>query len=582
MTDRQEMRQEADRRFGIMLEARREYEPWWQELRAQFAPNRGRFTVREKPKRDIMRKNSKPRQIPDDFAAGIKSGLTSPSRPWFTLTLFDSRMAELERVKAWLTKVQDIMQGSMIRTNLYDQLFDAYKEQGIFGTGCLLIEEDDEDVFHARSLTIGSYAIGTDEKGRVNRLGRSFSYTLRQLAAEFGEEALPEELRLSLRDRAEGKNGLDGRRFEVHHLIEPSEEFRREEGKAGLYRYRSLWWLVGYREPEFLRISGYHERPFMAPRWRIVGDDIYGREQPGDVGLDDARTVQELETDERSAIKKGVAPPVVMPSNLLEGNLHDYPGGVTTYLPVGPTGTAPVITPLYAVNFDHQSAAAKRMELIARLEETFYVNFFRMWTSDLRQGRTATEIQAREAEKVYMLGPLIERQMSELLDPLIERIFGIMERRGMFPPPPDELVGSDVKIEYTSILANVQKQAAQAGMEIVIQTVGTLAQMQGATGQYPAVLDKLDCDEVIDQLADAFALPAGIVLGDDAVAELRAVREQQQQEQAQQQQMAEAAIQAAQAAPQVAGAMKDMAETPVGGGSALEAMAGMAEGGEVM
>ena len=271
-----------------------------------------------------------------------------------------------------------------------------------------------------------------------------------------------------------------------------------------------------------------------------------------------------------------------MPDSMLQGELKDYPGGVTIYAPPPASNGPPAITPLYNVLFDHQSAAAKRMEIIARLEETFYVNFFRMWTSDLRQGRTATEIQAREAEKMYMLGPLIERQMSELLDPLIERIFGIMERRGMFPPPPEELVGSDVKIEYTSILANVQKQAAQAGMEIVIQTVGTLAQMQGAMGQYPDVLDKLDCDEVIDQLADAFALPAGIVLGDDAVAELRAARERQQQEQAQQQQMAAVAMQAAQAAPQVAGAMKDMAETPVGGGSALEAMAGMVEGGEAM
>lgn len=575
--DAMEMRREADRRFELMLEDRREYEPWWMDLRRQFAPNRGRFTVREKPRKDILRKNSKPRQIPDDFAAGIKSGLTSPSRPWFTLTLFDGRLAELERVKAWLTKVQDIMQGTMIRTNLYDQLFDVYKEQGIFGTGCLLVEEDDEDVFHARSLTVGSYAIGVDEKRRVNRLGQSFSYTLRQLAAEFGEDALPEELKLSLRE------GPENRRFEVRHLIEPSEEFRRGDGKAGMYRYRSLWWLAGYKTPEFLRISGYNERPFMAPRWRIVGDDLYGREQPGDVGLDDARTIQELETDERSAIKKGVNPPLLVPQTLItSGDLHNYPNGATLYENTGNLNGPPMIVPLYSVSFDHQSVAAKRMELIARLEETFYVNFFRMWTSDLRQGRTATEIQARESEKMYMLGPLIERQMSEMLDPLIERIFGIMERRGMFPPPPEELMGSDVKIEYTSILANVQKQAAQAGMEIVIQTVGLLAQMQGSTGQYPAVLDKLDCDEVIDQLSDAYALPAGIVLGDDAVAELRAMRERQQQEQAQQQQMAAAAMQAAQAAPQVSGAMKDMAETPLDGGSALEAMAGMMGGGEVM
>ncbi len=563
-------RKEADLRFDLMMEARREYEPQWMNLRDAFAPSRGRFRVQEKPRKDFLRKNSKPRQIPDDFAAGIKSGLTAPSRPWFTLTLFDSAMAELERVKAWLTKVQDIMQGTMIRTNLYDQLYDVYKEQGVFGTGALLIEEDDESVFHARSLTIGSYAVGVDQKGRVVRFAQTFTYTLRQLVAEFGKEALPKELQLALKEEP------NNQRYEVRRLIEPSEEFRTGEGAKGMFRYRSLWWLAGYKTPEFLHVGGYHEKPFMVPRWRIVGDDLYGREHPGDVGLDDAKTIQELETDERSAIKKVVRPPVAVPSSTLEGGLQDYPGGVTVYRPSS-TGGRPEITPLYNVVFDHQAAAVKRMELITRLEETFYVNFFRMWTSDLRQGRTATEVQAREAEKMYMLGPLIERQMSELLDPLIERIFGIMHRREMFPPPPEELAGSDVKIEYSSILANIQKQAAQAGMEIVIQTVNTLSQLQAGTGQFPAVLDKLDCDEVIDQLADAHALPAGIVLGDDAVAELRARREEAARQQMEQQQMAEAAMQAAQAAPQVAGAMKDLSEVPLGNGSALEALSGEGE-----
>ena len=108
------MRQEADRRFGVMLEARREYEPWWLELRTQFAPNRGRFTVREKPKRDIMRKNSKPRQIPDDFAAGIKSGLTLSSRPWFT-ALCDGNARVWNPLKQiWLSFIEYHLPGEEI------------------------------------------------------------------------------------------------------------------------------------------------------------------------------------------------------------------------------------------------------------------------------------------------------------------------------------------------------------------------------------------------------------------------------------------------------------------------------------
>ncbi|MBQ7262837.1 MAG: head-tail connector protein, partial [Synergistaceae bacterium] len=496
--DRAELRQKADRRFELMLEDRRDWEPWWRELSRQFAPWRGRFRVGEEPKKGPLRKNSRPCQIPDDFAAGIKSGLTSPSRPWFTLTLYDNRLAENERVKAWLTKVQDVMQGQMIRTNLYDQLFDVYKEQGIFGTGALFIEEDDEDVFRATCMTVGSWCIGLDRRGKVCRFGRDMARTGAQLAEEFGEEALPEAIRAALRERPTNT------RYELRNLIEPDEEGERP--------WRSLWWLKGYDDPAFLRVSGYWEMPVMVPRWRVVGGDVYGREQPGDVALDDAKTLQELEADERAAIKRGVCPPVVMPVDMVQGELKNWPGGVTVYTPIQ---DRPVIAPLYQVQFDHQSAAAKRLELTAHIEEAFYVNFFRMWTTDQRQGRTATEIEAREAEKMYMLGPLIERQQSEMLDPLIARIFGIMDRRGMFPPPPEELSGEDMKIEYTSILASIQKQTAQAGIDIVLERTGQIMQIQGAAGERPSILDKIDFDEVVDQLADMYALPAGVVLGDD-------------------------------------------------------------------
>ena len=553
-----------------MLQDRRDYEEWWRALSEIFAPNRCRFSVNEKPVKKALRFNTRARQIPDDFAAGMKSGLTSPSRPWFTLTLYDDGLAELENVKTWLTEIQDIMQGAMLRTNLYDQIYDVYKEQGIFGTGALLIEEDDENIFTAKSLTVGSYCIGVDKLGRVNRFGRQFQRTLRQLAEEFGENNLPQELQHRLKTKP------DNQKYELRNLIEPSEDYLQDEGKAGKFRYLSLWWLVGYREPEFLRVGGYNELPVMVPRWRIINDDLYGREQPGDVGYDDAVTLQDLELDERSAIKKAVRPPVLVPENLTQYDIRDNPGGVTIYTALN--GEKPSITPLYQVSFDHKGVAEKRLEVTQHLEEIFYVNMFKMWTLDLRQNRTATEIQARENEKMFILGPLIERQMSELLDPMINRIFAIMNRAGKFPPPPEELQDREIKIEYMSILANTQKQAAFSGIETIINTVNLLAQAQAGTGRAPDVLDKIDCDEIIDQLADMYVIPAGVVLGDDVVAEKRAERQEAEAQAQQQQQLMAEAQATAQAAPQITGAMKDLSETPMpNGGNGLEQLAGLTE-----
>ena len=534
-----------------------------------YAPNRGRFSVDELPRKRAVRFNTRARQIPDDFAAGMKSGLTSPSRPWFTLTLYDNGLAELENVKAWLTEVQDIMQGAMLRTNLYDQLFDVYKEQGIFGTGALLIEEDDENIFNAQSLTVGSYAIGVDKRGKVNRFCRQFRRTVNQLAEEFGADTLPQELQYRLKEKP------NNTRYELRNLIEPSQEYLRDD-MAGRFKYVSYWWLKGYTEPEFLRVGGYNEFPVMVPRWRVINDDLYGREQPGDTGYDDAVTLQLMEIDERDALKKGIRPPVMIPESLTQGDIDDRPGGVTKYYPAM-DGAQPAITPLYQVQFDHRSVAEKRLELTAHLEEIFYVNMFKMWTTDMRQGRTATEIQAREAEKMFMLGPLIERQMSELLEPMIARIYGILDRAGKFPMPPEELQDLEIKVEYMSILANIQKQSAYAGIEQILTTAGMIAQLQGAAGKTPEVLDKIDGDEIIDQLADMYVIPAGIVLGDDAVAEKRAQRQQEEQQAAQQQQELAGFQAMSEAAPKIAGAAQTLSETQMPAGeTGLEALAGIA------
>ena len=311
----------------------------------------------------------------------------------------------------------------------------------------------------------------------------------------------------------------------------------------------------------------------MFEHWRIINDDLYGREQPGDTGYDDAATLQEMEVDEREAIKRAVVPPMLVPLSLTQNDVHNYPGGITIYDFMG--STAPSITPLYQVQFE--SVAEKRLELTQHLEDIFYVNMFKMWTNDLRANRTATEIQAREEEKMYMLGPLIERQMSELLEPMINRIFAIMQRREMFPPPPEELQDREIKIEYMSILANIQKQAAFSGIQQIISTATMLAEMQASTGGSPEILDKLDCDEIIDQLADMYVVPAGIVLGDDAVEQKRNERKEAEAQAQQQQQMMAGGQMVADAAPKITGAMKDLAEIPgAEGGSALEGLSDMA------
>ena len=112
---------------------------------------------------------------------------------------------------------------------------------------------------------------------------------------------------------------------------------------------------------------------------------------------------------------------------------------------------------------------------------------------------------------------------------------------------------------------------------MLITMTGTMAQLQAGAGRSPDVLDKIDCDEVIDQIADMYILPAGIVLGDDRVAEIREQRKQQKA------QMMAGGQALADGAPKAAQAMQTLSEISTAeGGNALQGLGDMMSSGGLM
>jgi hypothetical protein len=550
MNDRK-LRDEAENRFASMWRKRGEREADWMEWRDIYAPSRGRFTPDERPKKSALRRNSAPMKILDEFAAGMLSGLASPSRQWFTLSLNNTRTRTLERVKAWVGQCTEIMTSKLLLSNFYDQYVDYLKEQGFAGTSAMFIEEDDEEIFTCRTLTIGQYAIDADHKGGVNRFCRKVVYTARQLADDFGERALPEEIRDSLKNSDGGMTAT----YEVRHLIQPNGERETAMPGAPGMKYQSLWWLASDKNGKFLRKSGYNEFPVIAGRWKVIGDDIYGREHPGELARDDAVTLQELETDARAALEKSVRPPMIAPKNAFMKNLDIRPNRVNLFTPEA--GQEPHVRPLFDMRFDYEAAEVKIASLKAQMERLFYVDLFRMWASDLRSGRTATEIQAREAEKAFIMAPVTMRQTYGGLDQVINRVFRIMYRAGLFPPAPPELAGQELRIEYQSEFALLQKRTSQAGLESLLVFAERVAGLQAAAGSPPEVVDTIDGDEIMEVVSEMHAIPPGVVRGDDSLA---AIREDRAMRMAQAQQ-AQMTAQAAELAPGAAQAAKTLSET---------------------
>jgi len=134
-----------------------------------------------------------------------------------------------------------------------------------------------------------------------------------------------------------------------------------------------------------------------------------------------------------------------------------------------------------------------------RIQDAFYDDLFLM-ISQLDTVRTATEIDARREEKLVMLGPALDRLQREGLAKDISRIFGIMARRGLFPPMPEAMEGFPLKIEY-SLLADLQRASATTSIERLWAFAGSIS------AGVPSVLDDVDADASIEE-SPAHARPA--------------------------------------------------------------------------
>lgn len=550
------LREHLDQRLGGLLVDRYSFWTHWREIADYLIPRRYKWLVtpnqasRGSPINQRIIDNTATRAL-RVLAAGMMAGITSPGRPWFRLTLDDPQLAEFPAVREWLDEVANRMRTVFAESNFYTALGTVYEDLGSFATSAMIIYEDFDDVIRCYPSCAGEYFLANSDRLSVDTLYRQFVLTTKQIAQRFGTKSASPTVQQAVK----GGGAMLSREILVAHAIEPNDD--RMEGVKGFrgMPYREVYWEYGSSKELMLSRRGFHECPFIAPRWSIVGNDAYGR-GPGMDALGDIKQLQVEQKRKAQAIDKMVNPPMVADVSLKNEPATLLPGGVT-YVASVANGVG--FKPVYEVKPDLEKMVADIRECQERVQDTFFVNLFLM-ISQLDTVRSATEIDARREEKLIQLGPVLERFENEALDPAIDRTFNIMLRAGLLPPIPKELRGQHVKTEYISMLAQAQKAAMTVGLERLAGFVGRIG------GAIPEALDNVDWDELIDQYAEHLGVAPKVVRPFADVLRLRAQRKQQQQQ--------AAAMQASMAA--VEGA-KTLSETDVGGGqNALAMMLGTA------
>jgi len=520
------------KRWGALKTERSSWDSHWAEISKHVLPRSGRFTTDDTNKGDKRHNNildSTGTKALRVLAAGMMAGMTSPARPWFRLATPDADLNKSPAVKLWLSQATRLMLDIFGKSNTYRALHSGYEELGCFGTMSDILMPDFKNVIHHYPLTTGEYCLAQNWKGEIDTLYREFKKPVGNLVEEFGFE------NVSLSVQNQYANGNKDNLIAVVHAIEPRADRDTRKRDSQNMAWSSVYFeLAGSNKDKVLRESGFHQFPALAARWATTGGDIYGS-SPGMDALGDIKQLQHQQLRKGQGIDFQTNPPLQVPSSLKNQAVDRLPGGIT-YVDQASNGNA--VRSMFDVNINLQYLLADIQDVRSRIDGAFNADLFLMLANSTSTNMTATEVAERHEEKLLMLGPVLERLHSEMLDPLIESTFAQMVESGIVPAPPPELEGMDLNVEFVSMLAQAQRAIATNGIDRFVGNLGQVASFK------PDVLDNFNADEWANSYSDMLGVDPQIIVPSDKVALIRADRAkaaQAQQQAAMAEQMAGAA-----------------------------------------
>lgn len=449
---------------------RANYEAHCQEISEVISPRKIDFVGMRTAGEKRMNKVFDPTGIAanDMLAAGLHGMATNPASKWFSLRMVGERATnpetgeeedinEAQTVKKYLTDVEWIMWQRIYQpgSNFTTALHECYLDLGAFGTSVLFVGQRDDGGLMFESRPLSECIIAENHEGRVDTVFRKTTYTVRQMIQMKDTDGWKVSEKVQeLYDEEKFDDTV-----EVIHAVYPRQE--REWGKKNT---DNMPWASVYFEREEaheLEVSGFAEFPYLVPRWGKYAGEIYGR-SPGMVALPDVKMLQAMTLTKIKVLQKNADPVRWLRDDGVVGQTRNVPGALNYWRGNPSDGIYTEPVNMVGIQYLMQDIQGLREQIL----RTFYADLLRMTD---RAKMTATEVVQRTAEQMRLFGPLIGRLESEMLGPLVERVFGILTRQGLLPPAPPEIQEKDFTVEYVSPIATAQKQQAANGVIQVIQ-----------------------------------------------------------------------------------------------------------------
>lgn len=512
-----------------LMEKRSNWESHWQEVADYMLPRKAEITKQRASgdKRNISIFDATPIHALELLAASLHGMLTSSANRWFSLRFKETELNDSDEAKEWLEDATQRMYDVIAKSNFQQEIFECYHDLIAFGTACLMIEEDDEDTLNFSARHIKEIYIQENKKGYVDTIYRKFKMPAQAVLDKFGMENVSKEVLNSAK-----KNPFDD--LTIIHVVRPRLEFDPKKKDKKNMPFQSIY----YEEStgHIIMIGGFKENPYVIPRYLKASTEIYGR-SPGMNALPDVKVLNKMVEVGMKAAAKQVDPPLLVPDDSMLMPIRMSPGSINYYR----SGSRDRIETL---NIGANNPLGLNMEDQRRkaISATFHVDQLLITEN---RNMTATEVVQRNQEKMRILGPVLGRLQSELLQPMIIRIFNIMMRNGLFPDAPEILLNQEIDVEYVSPMALAQRGEELNSIVKGLELFGNISQLA------PSTLDYIDPPGLIKNLIKILGLPATMIRSDAEVQQIAEEKaEAQQQQMEAQQQMAESEM-ARNAAPAI-------------------------------
>jgi hypothetical protein len=346
-----------------------------------------------------------------------------------------------------------------------------------------------------RAIPLGESYIDLDGYGRLGTFHRQFTLTPRQIVQRFGPV-----------DKIDETKTGD---ITIIHAVTKNPDY--QPGRIGLKGklYSSVYCAPDVKDLH--RVGGYYEMPYFVATWNERSGKVYPT-GPGHIARADMRTLQEMERTHLVAGQFAAEPPLALNQDS-EIVREDVTPGAMLYGAWGENGK-----PMYGVINRGQSLQLSMQQSQQRREAIREAFYFSLMQLASRPQMTASEFLGFKEENLRRLGPHLLKLQINGLTPLLARRYQMLQRAGQLPPPPPEIQGQKISVEYVSPLAKAQKLAEGRAVLQWIGAVGQLGQLD------PQVMDNVDTDAAAIVLHDAFGPPLAVRRAEDQIDALRKAR----------------------------------------------------------